>query len=170
MEKRIKELLYCTTLEKKKHYNAAERKRKYHRRLGVSIIVINVLLGSVLVAYLKDLIPALVKWGAAILALTAAVIASLTTFFKFQQEAEGHIHIADNFLALAGKCRNIAYACNDGLLTPEQLIDAADAIQKRYNELVAGASTLPTNYNDYIEAKKGMMSGEETYTEEDLNI
>ena len=167
---RLKELRFCTTLEKKKHYNAADRKRTMHHWLGVASILMNLVLGSVLVVYLRDVVPNIVKWGGAVLALGAALISGLTTFFKYQQEAEGHVHVADSFLALACRCRTAIAGYEDGLLQGQELRSTVEAIEREYNELIASASPLPTTDNDYLKAKEGMAKGEETYTEQDLDF
>ena len=42
---RIKQIRTLALFGKKKHYNAADRKQRYHDRLGVAVITINVVLG-----------------------------------------------------------------------------------------------------------------------------
>ncbi|MFC3250948.1 hypothetical protein ACFOLF_06220 [Paenibacillus sepulcri] len=50
----VRELRVDALYGKKKHYNAAERKQKYHTYIGISSLVANILAGSILFAFFSN--------------------------------------------------------------------------------------------------------------------
>lgn len=70
-------------LGKKKHYNARDRYRRRHTRLGVAVVVITSIMGTSVFASLSEnaLLGARIITG--VLVVVAAVLAGLQTFFNF---------------------------------------------------------------------------------------
>lgn len=155
-------------LGKKKHYNAAGRKEKYQHRLGLSVIVINIIIGSALFATLKEVVPEWMKWTGAVMALAAAILSALQTYFSFQKAVQGHRRIAGRYLALVKRCNLFLAKYADEVLSDSQLISEMEALAKEIEQVNTEAHSFPTNNGDYVRAKQGMERGEEDYTAEDL--
>lgn len=167
---RIKQIRTLATLGKKKHYNAADRKQRYHDRLGAAVITINVVLGSGFLAMLGTQISDLIKWMGAALSLIAALGAAYQKFFGFQRAVTGHRDIARRYLVVAHECQNLLGDFQDGQIAAVQLGKRRDAIQKTLSRIDADAESFPPSPQDYELAKAGMANGEETYTEADLQL
>jgi len=67
--KKVKELRVDVLYGKKKHFNAADRKQQWNIRLGLPVVLINIIVGSLLFAILSDEVPDWSKWVGAFLAL-----------------------------------------------------------------------------------------------------
>lgn len=103
---RIKQIRALALFGKKKHYNAADRKQRYHDRFGVAVITINVVLGSGLLAMLGTQTADAVKWVGAAMSLIAALCAAYQKFFGLQQAITGHRRVAGGYLELADEAQN----------------------------------------------------------------
>lgn len=91
-------------LAKHKHFAAADRNRHYNSWFGVPVIIINLLLGSLLLASLlpgNNVISTWIGISGAILAFIAAVLSALQTLFHFQKRFESHSRIANQYLTVA---------------------------------------------------------------------
>lgn len=167
---RIKQIRALALFGKKKHYNAADRKQRYHDRMGVAVITINVVLGSGLLAMLGTQTADVVKWGGAALSLIAALCAAYQKFFGLQQAITGHRRVAGSYLELADEVHNLLASFQDGLVSDVQLSKSRDAFQKKLTRLNTEAHSLSTSRSDYAQAQQGMANGEETYTEAELKF
>lgn len=167
---RIKQIRTLALFGKKKHYNAADRKQRYHDRLGVAVITINVVLGSGLLAMLGTQTADVVKWGGAALSLIAALCAAYQKFFGLQQAITGHRRVAGSYLELADEAQNVLADFQDGLVSDAQLGKCRDVLQKKLTRLNKEAHSFSTSQSDYAQAQQGMANGEETYTEAELKF
>lgn len=167
---RIKQIRALALFGKKKHYNAADRKQRYHDRLGVAVITINVVLGSGLVAMLGAQTADAVKWSGAALSLVAALCAAYQKFFGLQQAITGHRRVAGCYLELADEAQNLLASFCDGMVSDVQLGKSRDALQKKLTRLNTEAHSFSTSLSDYAQAQQGMANGEETYTEAELKF
>jgi len=154
---------------KRKHFNAADRKRRYHLCLGVPVLAIGVLGGSTLFALLGDTVPEYAKWVGAFLALVSALLAGLQTFFNFRKAVEGHCTIATRYLGLAKRVELILAAHRDGVIDTVALFEEAEAVVTEYADITRDANVFSTRMKDYDLARKGFEQGEESYTEQELD-
>lgn len=168
--KRIRQLRTDAILGKKKHYNAADRKQRYQTRIGIAIIVINVILGSAFLILLKDMVPEYMKWIGAGLALLAALLSAIHSFFGFSKALQGHRAVAGRYLDLAKNCSNVLAKFSDGVITNEQLAKELSSFTSTMSKIDSDANSYPTNKDDFDLARSGIDSGEEHYTDTDLSI
>lgn len=167
---RIKQIRTLALFGKKKHYNAADRKQRYHDRLGVAVITINVVLGSGFLAMLGTQTADAVKWSGAALSLIAALCAAYQKFFGLQQAITGHRRVAGSYLELVDEAQNLLADFQDGMVSDAQIGKSRDALQKKLTRLNNEAHSFSTSTRDYAQAQQGMANGEETYTEAELQL
>lgn len=73
------------------HYTAAKRLGGYGRVFGVPVIIITAIVGaSAFASILSQTVPLYAKLIAGLCSLTATVLSSLQTFFKFSERSEKH--------------------------------------------------------------------------------
>lgn len=169
VNKRLRQLRADALLGKKKHYNAADRKQSYQDRIGVAVVVLNLVIGSGFLILLRAEAADFVKWLGAVLSLVAAICAGFQKHFGFQKSVTGHRSIAGRYLDLAKECSNVLADFEDGQISPSQLLKRRDAIQKVLSRIDTDAHAFSTSQADFAKARQGMASGEETYTDEDMN-
>jgi hypothetical protein len=165
----VKKLRVDSLFGKRKHYAASNRKSKYHNRLGISAIVLNIFVGSILFGYLCEAIPNTFKWVGAIMALGSATLAAIQTFFNFDKMVEGHSRIASSYLEIAKECIRVIGYYEDNIIDKVILKDELEKLALKYNKAVADAVAFPTENRDYIRAKENFAQ-EEGYTDAELKI
>ena len=153
-----------STLEKKKHYNAADRVKTYHYWLGIPSIALSVILGTTLIGLASEEWPDGIKWIGAILAAILTLLTSFQTFFNFEKKAESHRILAARFLSIKRECeRNISYG-KEGNITQGDLKDIFESLSQKYEQAIEDAISCPTKQKDYLKAKQGIEGGEEEYS------
>ena len=155
---------------KKKHFNAADRKEKNHFKIGVPLIVINILTGSILFYVITDGATNWVKYIPLVLALCSALLSGFQTYLNLQKKVEGHRRIGNKYLSVMKKCDRVQGYILDNIMTNNELINRIEEIAIEIDNVNTEAESFPTNNSDYELAKKGIESGEETYTEQELNL
>lgn len=168
--KRIRQLRADAILGKKKHYNAADRKQGYQTRIAIAVIVINVILGSAFLILMKEIVPEYMKWTGAVLALSAALLSAIQSFFGFSKALQGHRVVAGRYLDLAKHCSNILATFSDSVITDEQLAKELGSCTSIMSKIDSDANAYPTNKDDFDLARSGIDSGEEHYTDTDLSV
>jgi len=68
------------------HYIQAEGNKNRRIWLGVPALLLNIVVGSVLVANLGAVMSDYLKWITAILSLIVSLLVAVQTFFKFDEE------------------------------------------------------------------------------------
>ncbi|MBF2091227.1 hypothetical protein FPG87_12370 [Flavobacterium psychrophilum] len=155
---------------KKKHFNAADRNEKNHYGIGIPLIIINVLTGSVLFYALTDSVDNWVKFIPLVLAFIAALLSGFQTYMNYQQKVEGHRRIGNRYLASMKKCDRLQGYFADKSISNDEFIQKMESIALEIDDINQEAESYPTSSADYDQAKKGIESGEENYTESELNI
>jgi 5-bromo-4-chloroindolyl phosphate hydrolysis protein len=155
---------------KKKHFNAADRNEKNHYFIGVPIVVINILTGSILFYVITDGATNWIKFLPLVLALIAAILSGFQTYLNLQKRAEGNRRIGNKYLAIMKKCDRLQGYISDNLITNEDLISRIEKIANEIESINIEAETYTTNNSDYELAKKGIENGEDEYTEKELNL
>jgi hypothetical protein len=166
--KRIQQIRTNAIFGKKKHYNAADRKQRYQSIIGMLVISINVVLGSAFLLLLKESVPEYVKWGGAILALMAALLATFQNYFGYQKKIQGHRVVAGQYLDVMHQCSNALAAHSDRAITDAQLVAKLEKLTLLMAKIDSDAHAYPTNDADFQLARSGIENGEEEYTSQDL--
>jgi hypothetical protein len=168
--RRLQELRVSAIYEKKKHFNAGDRKRGYHVRLGLASVVVGIISGSALVGALSTTSETLFLWIGLALTLAAAMLAALQTFFNFERQAEGHCSLGASYLHIGQEVAAVLAKRRDDLWTPAECALELDRLLARYQKLTKEAQALRTNSSDYQKAQDGVEAGEEEYTAREMEI
>lgn len=169
-KERLKKLKVDCIYGKKKHFNAADRKQKYHIWLGISLIVINVVMGATLFITLFEKMGEWGKYAPLILAFVAALLSAFQTFFNYGKKVEEHRRVANDYLAIMKKCERLEGYIDDGLLTDKELAARMEELGDLAESVNKSAESLSTSQKDYLKAAKGIEAGEESYTAEEMKL
>ncbi|WP_444927177.1 SLATT domain-containing protein [Microbulbifer sp. TRSA002] len=151
----IDELRTDAKLGKSKHFNASRRKICWHNWIGIPVIVINVFVGTVIVALLSDGDgDKRLAIASAILAFIAASLSAMQTFFNFHKAAEGHSSVGNRYLKISRNCKKLLRKHQDIPFPPENLWHEVEAIQSEYLEINIEAEAFPTNDGDLKRARE----------------
>lgn len=173
MENVIKQLNQFKTdaiYEKKKHYNAAERKRKYYKWLSIIQIVLNAITGTTLITVVFGEGNKIGEVVALILAIAATVLASVLKIGDFEKQAQGNAKAGDLYLKISKRISLILNFIKDKSLSDQEIKEKAEEI---HNEIIQAneiGTQFPTNQKDYNKARAGIKNGEEQYTDEELQL
>ncbi|MFA7007134.1 MAG: SLATT domain-containing protein [Verrucomicrobiia bacterium] len=168
-QERIKKIRVDAIYGKKKHFNAADRKRSYQQYVSVTVIVVNVILGSALFLYAKVAIPEEMKWIGGCLALCSAALTALQSYFSWPKMVQGHCKIGARYLSLAKNCSNTLAQKADGLISDAQLVKQLELLTKELSKVDESANAYPTSKADYRASQHGLSGGEENYSELEIN-
>lgn len=155
---------------KKKHFNAADRNENNHYWIGVPLVIINILTGSILFYVITDGATNSIKYIPLVLALVSALLSGFQTYLNLQKKVEGHRRIGNKYLAVMKKCDRLQGYIADNVISNNDLINRIEDLAQETDSINKEAETYPTNNSDYQLAKKGIEIGEEEYTERELNI
>ena len=169
-EKALREMVTDATLEKKKHYNAAARKRCYQKAIAVTIIGITLLSGSSFLYLLTNAFSKVLSLVSAILAFFGAFLAFLQLQNNYSSAVEAHIRQGNRFLSLAKDCRLTLALFKDDTYTEDKLVEKTLEYRQHYGRIVEDSESCPTNNRDYKKARKGIEQGEEHYSANDMSI
>lgn len=167
---KLKRIKVDSLYGKKKHFNAAERKERQHYWIGIPLVILNVLTGSVLFYVLTDRVTNWVKFIPLVLALIAALLSGFQTFLNLQKKVEGHNRVGNKYLAIMKKCDRLQAYIEDEEIRDGHLIDRIEEIALEIEKVNIEAESFQTSKSDYELAKKGIKSGEESYTASDLEF
>ncbi|MGM9927800.1 MAG: SLATT domain-containing protein [Candidatus Fimousia sp.] len=173
MENVIKQLKQFKTdaiYEKKKHYNAAERKRRYYKYISSIQIFLNAITGSALVAVIFGDGSRVSEILALIFAVIATILASVQKIGDFEKQSQGNTKVANMYLRISKKISLILNFIKDGALENGEIVEKAIEINSEISKANEMGSQFSTNRNDYKKARKGIKNGEENYTDDELKI
>ena len=74
------------------------------------------------------------------------------------------------YLRISKKINLILNFIKDGVLTNQEIIEKAEEIRNDISQANEMGSQFPTNRKDYNKAQDGIKNGEESYTEEELEL
>ena len=169
-EEKIKRIKVDCLYGKKKHFNAADRKENYHYWIGVPLTIITILTTTILFYVLTDGAANWIKFVPLFLAFAASFLSGFQTYFNFNKLVEGHRRVANKYLALLKKADRLQGYIQDKIITPEELVKQFEVIASEADEINKEAEPYPTSNSDYAMAKKGIESGEEEYTNKELEL
>lgn len=155
---------------KKKHYNAADRKRVYHKWTSFLQIALNAISGSALFTVVFGNGDKAGEVLALVLTIFATILASVQKIGDFENQAQGNAKVADMYLKISKKINLILNCIRDGVLSEEDIVAKVEEICEEVFQTNELGSQFHTNEKDYIKAKDGISNGEENYTNEELNL
>lgn len=153
---------------KKKHFNAADRKRRARLWLSLPVVVINTALGSLLMTILEESSPDLFKWMAAILAIAAAILSAVSTFLDLAKQVEGHRRVGNKYLSVAKQSQRLLAYEVDGLVDNAEMVRRLEHLAELNDDANREAEAFHTNTSDFKRAQRGLQSGEEEYLTSEL--
>jgi hypothetical protein len=148
----LAELLRTAELGMYRHYASARRSRRFQRGVSTFQIVVNVALGSAFLYAIGEELPAFAKWTGATLALLAAALGALESYFGFGESFERHHRVADEYRSIARECERIRTLFDDKLTDLSGVALHLSDLHKRYDRVTRGANDLLTRQADYREA------------------
>jgi hypothetical protein len=170
IDHKIKKIKVDCLYGKKKHFNAAARQENYHYWLGIPLIAINIITGTVLFYLLKENKNFDLKLLPIALAFIAALLSGFQTYFNFNKKVEGHRRIANKYLFVYKSCDRLQAYILDNQIDNSTLVEKLEQIAIQINEINIEAETYPASKKDYALAQKGIKNGEENYTNEELDL
>jgi cation transport ATPase len=156
-------------IHKKKHFNAADRKRKYHHKLGISAVVISflLLLLNGLVKFADIFGQAdWILWVNLILIIGVTVLLGIQALFKFMPSVTEHEETAADFLALAKEYGRLIAAHKNDIFELKATYEKFDKLSEKHEMLIQKSKALSTNDVDLQKAEKGIEDDEEGYEKE----
>lgn len=173
MENVIKQLKQFKTdaiYEKKKHYNAADRKRRYYKWVSITQIVLNAITGTTLFAVVFGDGSKVAEILALLFTIAATILASVQKIGDFENQAQGNAKVADMYLRISKKINLTLNFIKDGALINQEILEKAEEIRSEISQANEMGSQFPTNQKDYNKAQEGIKNGEENYTDEELEL
>ncbi|PWJ40998.1 SLATT domain-containing protein [Sediminitomix flava] len=147
------QLLQCDAkISKDKHFTAAERKSSYNKKLGVSVILINVLIGSTLIEYFPEGFGKQLFISA--ISFFAASFAAIQTFFNFSKDVENHRKIGNGYLEVVREIDRLIASFYDGLTSEKSIQNSHDKLIQKYFKINKEAEVCPNAPSDYQKAFK----------------
>ena len=168
--KQLKQFKTDAIYEKKKHYNAADRKRRCYKWVSITQIVLNAITGTTLITVVFGEGSKVAEILALIFTIVATVLASVQKIGDFENQAQGNAKVADMYLRISKKINLILNFIKDGVLTNQEIIEKAEEIRNDISQANEMGSQFPTNRKDYNKAQEGIKNGEENYTDEELKL
>lgn len=156
--------------EKKKHFNAAERKRNYHKWISILNIVLNAFSSSSLLFYLCNSGQKGYIIFSLIVALLTFVMSSIQEFYKFNVQSEANNRAGNMYLGIIKNINMTLALVKDNKISDDNFIMRCDKIMEDISEISSFASNFSTNKRDYEKARKGIKSGEEKYTDLEMEL
>lgn len=168
--KQLKQFKTDAIYEKKKHYNAADRKRRWYKWVSISQIVLNAITGTTLFTVVFGEGSKVAEILALIFTIAATILASVQKIGDFENQAQGNAKVADMYLRISKKINLILNFIKDGALTNQEIVEKAEEIRSEIGQANEIGSQFPTNQKDYNKAQEGIKNGEENYTDEELEL
>jgi len=168
--KQLKQFRVDAIYGKKKHYNAAARKRKYYNFILGTQIVLNAITGTTLLNVVFGEGSDTSEIIALVLTIITTIFAGLQKIWSFEKQAQGNAKVADMYLRISKKINLALCLIKDEELSNKEIIKRTELISDEINQANELGSEFPTNDKDYKKAQKGIKKGEENYTEDEIVI
>lgn len=166
----IKKLKVDAIIGKKKHFNAADRKDRYNKWFTVTIIFLDVLSGSIFVYEICKTENLIFEFISLLLILISAILTGVQRFMNFHEDAIGHRQVGNQYVAITRDINMLLAFLKDEMITDVEFKQQAIDIKNRIQDINKNAEKYITNKRDFEKAKLGINDGEETYTEEELQL
>jgi len=136
------------------HYIQAEGNKKRRIQLGLPAFILNLAIGSVLIADLGKIIPDPVKWIAAIISLIVSLLVGIQTFFKFDEEEKKHRELGNDFNKISRRLALLIAGWLDKTTPDAQLAADVGKIMEDYEVVCAENEKCPPARNIAMKLKK----------------
>ncbi len=149
--KLLEKLKENSHIAKHSHFAAGKRSRRNHIWVGIPVILINLVLGSVFSYQLvgDQNVAANENMLFAFLALIAACLGAVQTFFNFQKNHESHREIANRYLAIARESERIIASYHDGNIDIKEVGEHMKSLNGKYDKTNIDAEAYPASDQDY---------------------
>jgi hypothetical protein len=144
-ENLVDELIRNSSISRYRHFYEATRHSSFNSWIGVPVVVINIALGSTFFALIDRDVPEIAKLSAAGLALIAALLSGIQTFFNFSKMFEGHRKLGNRYLEIVRELEKISAYRRDNVISSEDFHERFDSLHKRYLELNEDSSDYSTS-------------------------
>lgn len=168
--RQLKQFKTDAIYQKKKHYNAADRKRGYYKYMSTSQIIINAITGTALLTVVFGDGSRIAEILALVLAIMSTIVAGLQKVWEFEKKAQGNAKVADMYLRISKKINLTLCIIKDGELGRDEIVKRTEEIRDEINHANELSSQFPTSNGDYVKAQQGIQNGEENYTDQELDI
>lgn len=168
--RQLKQIRTDAVLGKKKHYNAADRKRLYDKYVSIGQIVINALTGTTLLPTVFGKGNKVAEITAFLLAITATILSGVQKKQDYGKQAQGNTEVADMYLNIAKQTNFTLCMIADSILSNEDISKRTEELLSKIDQANKLGAQFSTNSKDYQMARDGILNGEENYTREDLEL
>lgn len=159
---------------KKKHFNASERHDKHFTRLNWLTIILSTLTSVSLLPQFKEILQ--IQFGETtsnqisfLLSLILTIVLSLQKFYNFDELSQKNAKVANLYLRIYKDIGDYLSLLEDNRVEEKLLPRKLKEFQDRLDDANILAIGTKVNRHDYKNAKKGIDSGEESYTEGEHN-
>jgi hypothetical protein len=125
------------------HYVQAESDKGARIRYGLPSAIINVIVGSVLVADLGKVVPDAMKWITALLALLSTFLVSIQTFFSFQERERGHRELGNQFNSIGRQLSRAKASWLDKSINDAKFGERFETIMEDYEKVCKANEATP---------------------------
>ncbi|MDP3558336.1 MAG: SLATT domain-containing protein [Bacteroidota bacterium] len=146
----IQELHCDSKIGKDRHFIAADKKGTYGKKIGLTVVIINVLIGSMLINLIKE--EELKKIILSVFSLLAASLAAIQTFFNYAKDVENHRKIGNLYLEIARDADNLLSRFKDNYIDKENCQKDYDKLLMRYKLINKEEEVCPNSKRDYKRA------------------
>lgn len=153
-EKALLEQVRNASLGRYRHFESAGRHDSWNSWIGVPVVLVNVLLSSVFFWALTEDIPQIMKWVAAFLALVAAMLSGLQTFFSFSRMFEGHRRLGNRYLEIMRETERVIALKKDRAIEEDEFMARAENLFRSYQQINRDGEGFPTKQKDFEKALK----------------
>jgi hypothetical protein len=132
----------------KKHEEAARRLESQYRRVGVASVVLSAVVGTSLFASLEASYEPWIRIIAGILSLSAAVLASLMTFHRYEERVEKHRTAAVSYKRALRRLEKLHMKLSAGSTLDQE---SRNEIEQELDEIEKFAPVVPDDINRAVE-------------------
>lgn len=150
--------LHCDSkIGKDRHFNAAIRKNSYNKRIGITVVLINVLIGSSILSLFEETKiqngELMKKVLVGLLSFAAASLAAMQTFFNYSRDIENHRKIGNQYLDIARDSDDLLSKLKGHSIESDDCLIQYNKLVKRYKEVNKEGEICPSSPKDYEFAK-----------------
>jgi hypothetical protein len=144
--------LHCDSkIGKDRHFIAANRKNNYNKKIGLTVVLINVLIGSSVLTLLEydDFGKKIKEIFVSLLSFAAASFAAMQTFFNYSKDIENHRKIGNQYLEVARDADDLLSKFKDKNIEPNECLQQYEELVKKYKNINREGESCPNSTSDY---------------------